>query len=216
MKKLLFLIILLLFPITVFAKTPNKEETFKIIKGISNVAVSEDVKIESTSIDDDYIIFVIDSNEIKIPYTFIDNKLSFVGGNFIVDGNNKIIGDINNNSYAFYLYSILENKSTIPYDSYNYYNDSNIKKLVNEYFATVYKEPTNTFGITLEKTENNKYNIVYDYYLDGDYPVMDFDKVEDTDVVNPATGNYNVLITIMLIAVLCIAVYTYVDPKKSN
>ena len=87
---------------------------------------------------------------------------------------------------------------------------------VNEYFSTVYKEPTNTFGITLEKIDNNQYNIIYDYYLDGDYPVLDFEKTADADIVNPATGNYNVLITILLVSVLCIAVYTYVDPKKSN
>ena len=36
------------------------------------------------------------------------------------------------------------------------------------------------------------------------------------DFTNPSTGNYNLLITIMLISVLCIGVYTYVDPKKSK
>jgi hypothetical protein len=208
MKKLLFLIILLLFPITVLAKTPNKEETFKVIKDISNVSVSEDVKIESTSIDDDNIIFIINDKEVKIPYTFNNNKLSFEGG--IIDN-----GEIKDNDYAFYLYSILENKSSIPYDINNYYNNETIKEKYNEEFSTTYKESSNTFGITLEKIDNNKYRIIYDYYLDGDYPVIDLEQVSD-DFTNPSTGNYNLLITIMLIAVLCIGVYTYVDPKKSN
>ena len=213
MKKIFLILILLLFPITVFAKTPNKEETFKVIKDITNVSVSEDIKIESTSIDEDNIIFVIDGKEVKIPYTYIDNKLSFIGGEVILE-NNKV-KEINNNDYAFYLYSILENKSTIPYDINNYYNNETIKEKIETDFSLEYKENTNTFGITLEKIDNNKYRIIYDYYLDGDYPIVELEEVSD-DFTNPSTGNYNLLITIMLISVLCIGVYTYVDPKKSK
>ena len=208
MKKVLLFIVLLLFPIIVFAKTPNKEETFKIIKDIKNVSVSENIKIESTDIDSDNIIFVIDNKEVKIPYTFSINKLSFNGG--IVEN-----GKVKDNDYAFYLYSILENKSTIPLDIDNYYNNETIEKKVKEDFSTEYKEDTNTFGFTLEKIDDNKYRIIYNYYLDGDYPVLDLEQVND-DLENPATGNYNLLITIMLIAVLCIGIYTYVDPKKSK
>ena len=215
MKKLLFIIILLLFPITVFAKTPNKEETFKIIKDISNVSVSEDIKIESTSITDDYIIFNINNEEVKIPYIFEDNKLSFVGGTFTVDSNKKIVGDITNNEYAFYLYSILENKSAIPYDVNNYYNTVTIKNIINKEFSNSYRENTNTFGFSLKEIDNNKYSIIYNYYLDGDYPVIELEQISD-DLTNPATGNYNLLITIMLISVLCIGVYTYANPKKIN
>lgn len=213
MKKLLFVIILLLFPITVFAKTPNKEETFKIIKDISNVNVSEDIKIESTDITDDYIIFNINGEEEKIPYEFSNNKLSFIGGTIVLE--NGKVKEITNNSYAFYLYSILENKSTIPYDMNNYYNDETIKEKINNSFSTEYKENTNTFGFSLEKISDNKYNIIYNYYLDGDYPVLEIEQLSN-DLTNPATGNYNLLITIMLLSVLCIGVYTYVAPKKNN
>lgn len=213
MKKIFLILILLLLPITVFAKTPNKEETFKVIKDITNVSVSEDIKIESTNIDEDNITFIINDKEVKIPYTFIDNKLSFTGGEVILE-NNKV-KEINNNDYAFYLYSILENKSTIPLDINNYYNNENIKEKIENDFSTRYKENTNTFGITLEKIDNNKYRIIYDYYLDGDYPIVELEEVSD-DFTNPSTGNYNLLITIMLISVLCIGIYTYVDPKKSK
>lgn len=213
MKRLLLFLIVFLLPITVFAKTPNKEETFKVIKDITNVSVSEDIKIESTKVDDENIIFIINDKEVKIPYTFDNNKLSFTGGELVLE-NNKV-KEINNNNYAFYLYSILENKSTIPYDINNYYNDETIKGKVNNSFNTEYKEDTNTFGITLEKINDNKYNIIYDYYLDGDYPIVEIEEVDD-DFTNPSTGNYNLLITVMLISVLCIGIYTYVDPKKSK
>lgn len=212
MKKL-FILILFLLPITVFAKTPNKEETFKVIKDITNVSVSEDIKIESTKVDDNNIIFIINDKEVKIPYTFNNNKLSFTGGELILE--NNTVKEINNNNYAFYLYSILENKSTIPVDIDNYYNDETIKEKVNNNFNTEYKENTNTFGITLEKINDNKYNIIYNYYLDGDYPIVEIEELDD-DFTNPSTGNYNLLITVMLISVLCIGIYTYVDPKKSN
>ena len=213
MKKVLLFLVLLLFPIVVFAKTPNKEETFKVIKGIANVSVSEDIKIEYTKIDDDNIYFIINDEEIKIPYSFSNNKLSFTGGTVFLE--NGKVKDISNNSYAFYLYSILENKSTIPYDMNNYYNEETIKDKLNNEFALEYKEDTNTFGISLEKIDNNKYNIIYNYYLDGDYPVLELDSLGN-DIENPATGNYNLLITILFISVLCIGVYTYVNPKKSN
>ncbi len=212
MKKVFLILVLLLFPIAVFAKTPNKEETFKVIEDITNVRVSEDIEIESTKIDKYNIIFTINNEEIKIPYTFMDNELSFKGGELVIN-NNKV--EINNNDYAFYLYSILENKSTIPYDLNNYYNNQTIKEKVEENFSLEYKENTNTFGITLEKIDNNKYRIIYNYYLDGDYPIVELDEVSD-EFTNPSTGNYNLLITIMLISVLCIGVYTYVDPKKNK
>lgn len=212
MKKL-FILILFLLPITVFAKTPNKEETFKVIKSITNVSVSEDVKIESTEIDDDNIIFIIDNEKVKLPYTFNNNILSFTGGELILE--NGKVKDIINNNYAFYLYSILENKSTIPLDINNYYNNETIKEKVNEDFSLEYKENTNTFGITLNKMDDNRYNIIYNYYLDGDYPIIELDETSD-DFVNPPTGSYNLLITVMLISVLCIGIYTYVDPKNKK
>ena len=212
MKKLLLVLLLLIFPVVVYAKTPNLDETIKIIEDIKNVNVDEGIVIENTVVDGDNIIFKINNEDIKIPYTFSDNKFSFVGGSFTLD-NNKVV-DIKDNQYAFYLYSILESKSTIPYDPNNYYNNNNIKGLIESDFKTTYRENTNTFGITLRKDEENKYTIIYDYYLDGDYPIIEFDDSDDLE--NPATGNYNLLITIMLVSVLCVGIYTYVDPKKSK
>ena len=210
-KVLLFLIVLFILPITVFAKTPTLEETLDVIRNIKNITVIEGVTIESTRVDDDYIIFTIDGKEEYIKYRFADNKFSFDGGYFLVDSNNKVIGVPFDNEYAFFLYSILENKSLIPYDENGYYNTNKIRDLFNNNFSTHYKESSNTFGVDLVKIEENKYKIVYNYYLDGDYPIIGYGS---DDIDNPATGNYNLLITIMLIAVLCIGIYSYVNRKK--
>lgn len=221
MKKLLFLIVvLLLFPITVFAKTPNQEETIKVIKSISNVTVIDGVTIESTDVDDQNVIFTINGNAIRIPYQFSDNKFSFKGGRLLLDNNNQVFGEPFDNEYAFFLYSILENKSNIPYNANDYYNTSNIVEIVNNGFTTDYKENTNTFGFSLTKDESFKtndgtvaYNITYNYYMDGDYPIVSLD---NDDIENPATGNYNILITIMLISVLCLGVYSYMNRGKKK
>jgi len=206
-KKVLLLIILLLLPITVFAKTPTKDDLLQFINDIENVSVDEDIKISSTEISNDKIIFKINDQLKEIPYTYENNKFSFIGGYY---SNGNII----DNDYAFYLYSILENKSTIPYDEENYYNNNKIKELIQTNYKDSYKEPTNTFGITLNK-ENDKVSIIYNYYLDGDYPIMEVEEVSD-EITNPATGNYNLIITMMLIGVLSLGAYTVVDPKKSR
>ncbi|MBQ9019372.1 MAG: hypothetical protein IJ097_03605 [Bacilli bacterium] len=212
MKKVLLILVLLLFPMIVNAKTPNLEETLKVIKNIENVLVDENIKIESTSVDDNNIIFNINGEKKMIPYEFKNNKFSFTGGSFIINNDKKIVGEIKDNEYAFYLYSILENKSTIPYDINNYYNNDNIIKLVNENYKDNYIEDTNTFGITL-KNSANKVTIVYDYYLDGDYPVLEIENLTD-DLKNPATGNISLLITIMLISVVLIGAYTCLGSRK--
>ena len=213
MKKLLFLLLVLLFPITVFAKTPNRDETFKVINNIKNVTVIDGVKIEYTTVDDEYITFMVNGVEAKVKYTFYNNKLSFSSGSVLLDSNNKVIGEPFDNEFAFFLYSIFENKSSIPYDENTYYNSDTIKNIINNSFATDYKEKTNTFGFSLEKEEGNKYRIVYNYYLDGDYPVLELDSVGE-DFENPATGSYSVLITVMLLSVVCLGVYTYYNPIK--
>ena len=207
MKKVLLLIILLIIPISVFAKTPNKEETLKIIKDIENINVDEETKIYSTNVTENKIIFKINDKLKEIPYTFENNKFSFIGGYY---SNGNII----DNEAAFYLYSILENKSTIPYDETNYYNNKRIKYLIENNYNDTFIDSTKTFGITFGK-EKNRINIIYNYYLDGDYPVMGIDEETD-EFTNPATGNYSLLVTVMLVCVLSIAVYTVVDPKKSN
>ena len=215
MKKILFLIVvLLLFPMTVFAKTPNQEETLNVIRGISNVTVMDGLTIESTKVDDSNVIFTIDGNEIYIPYKFSGNKFSFTGGTITLDSNNRVIGEPYDNEYAFFLYSILENKSNIPYDVNNYYNNNTIKEIVNNGLTTEYKENTNTFGFSLEEVKPNTYKIIYNYFMDGDYPVVSM--IVDEDIVNPATGNYNILITIMLVSVLCLGIYAYINRGKEK
>lgn len=214
MKKILLLImVLLVFPIMVNAKTPNKEETFKVIENIENVLVDENIIINKVSINDKELLLDVTDNEIntikKLSYTFDNNKLEFTGGYFILKDNK--IEDIIDNDYAFYLYSILENKSTIPYDVDNYYNKTNIKKLVETNYKDIYKEPTNTFGITLKK-DHDLTRIYYDYYLDGDYPVIDIEDIDNSK--NPPTGNYTLIITLMLIVFTGIGVYTCMDSKK--
>ena len=218
-KVLLLLLLLLILPITVFAKTPTLEETLNVIRNINEVTVIDGVTIESARVEESEIYFTLYGQEEAVPYTFENNTFSFYGGYVLLDEDNKVIGEIFDNAYASFLYIVLENKSAIPYDFNNYYGTDNIKEIINNGFATDYKEPTNTFGFSLEKvedTEETKYRIVYHYYLDGDYPVMQTELSGD-DFSNPATGNYNVLITIMLIAVLCIGIYSYVNrEKKSN
>lgn len=228
MKKILFLlIVLLLVPIMVFAKTPTLEETFNVIRSIRDVVVIDGVMVESARVDDSNIYFSLHGEEHSIPYTFSNNTLSFYGGSVLIDGDNNVVGEIFDNAYASFLYIILENKSAIPYDFNNYYSTDNIKEIINRGFATEYKEPTNTFSISLVKPEDtlnyadipheaNEYKIVYHYHLDGDYPVLATD-IAGGGFENPATGNYNLLITIMLIAVTCVGIYSYVNrEKKSN
>jgi hypothetical protein len=215
MKKLLFLIlVILLLPITVLAKTPTLEETLNVIRGINNVTVIDGVTIESTRVDESDIAFVLQGREEYVPYKFENNTLIFKGGCVLVDENKQVIGEIFDNAFAFFLYSILDNKSSIPYDSNNYYSTENIANMINNGFATEYSEPTNTFGISLQEEDAGKYRIYYKYHLDGDYPVFDLGSGDSFD--NPATGNYNVLITIMLLAVLAIAIYSYINREKKK
>ena len=220
MKKVLCLLIvaLLLLPITVFAKTPTLEETLNVIRDISNVTVIDGVVIESTRVDESNVYFTINGQEECVPYEFADNTFTFYGGHAMLDGNGKVDGEIFDNAFAFFLYSILENKSAIPYDFNTYYSTDNIKELIDNQFATEYKEGTNTFGISLRKEEGYnpvRYQIIYHYYLNGDYPVFDL-AGETSEFVNPATGNYNILITIMLVSVLCIGIYSYVNREKKG
>ena len=49
--------------------------------------------------------------------------------------------------------------------------------------------------------------------MDGDYPVVGMGLDENG---NPATGNYDMLITIMLISVLGLGIYSYVNRGKAK
>ena len=83
MKKIKYLILLLLLPVVVFAKTPNQEETTKFIENIENVQVDDGVKIYNVSMDDRYIIINISENGIvtekRVNYEYKDNELIFGG-----------------------------------------------------------------------------------------------------------------------------------------
>ena len=207
MKKLKYLIlILLLLPIMVYAKTPNKEETLKVIEKIENIFVDENMVIKNISIGDNKFTLVInkDNNYIEkeINYEFDDKSLSF-------KTTNK-----EDNIYAFYLYSILENKSAVPYDMNNYYNTIFIDdRLINQKEdIKTYIDDTKTFGLTVDKKNNS---ITYHYYFDGDYPIIEKEMVSDKEFTNPDTRNYSVVITVMLIIITIIGIYTYFDvPNK--
>ena len=217
MKKIkyLILLLLLLLPIAVYAKTPNKEETLKVIEKIENIQVEDNSYIKNISIGEDKFTLIMEVNgnfiEKNINYKFTDKGLSFNGEDISLD-----LNDIDNNKYAFYLYSILENKSTAPYDINNYYNNSNIKEKINNQteVTKTYIDDSKTFGLTLSK-ENNKLKITYNYYFDGDYPIIEKEEINGDEFTNPSTRNYSILITVMLISIICIGIYTYLDiPNK--
>ena len=209
MKKILLFIILFMFPIVVFAKTPTKDETLNVIRGINNVKLDNGEKIESVKVEKYNIIFTVDGKEVYIPFSYSDNKFSFGIGYLTTNDNHSEI-NIYDNDYSYALYSILVNKAGVPSDNENYYSNENIKTLLKREFLSEYKEPTNTFGLVINPIENNKYAIIYYYYLDGDYPIID----ESLDSLNPATGNYNILITIVLVSILALGIYSYVNREK--
>lgn len=214
MKKIiLVIIVLLLLPIMVYAKTPNKEETLKVIEKIENIQVDDNIVIKNISIGDNKFTIILNNDgnieQKEINYLFKDNELEFGVGDISLE-------ELNKNNYAFYLYSILENKSAVPYDVNNYYNNSNIKEKVLNQKENIktYIDVSKTFGITISK-ENNL-NIKYHYYFDGDYPIMERSIITDEELTNPETRNYNVLISIMLVSIVLIGIYTYYDATKKR
>ena len=224
MKKLKYLILLLLLvPITVFAKTPNKDETIKVIESIENVQVDEGIVIYNVSIDDIRLSLNINDNGTittkDINYSFNEERLSFDGGTYMYDPTTNKLEVIENNDYSFYLYSILENKSSVPYNVDSYYNNKNIEeKIMNlQEDEKIYKDDSNTFGITLKrrKINDNKYqiNISYQYYFTGDYPVMIKEETTD-EFTNPDTGNYTIIVSIILVFVLGMGIYTCIPNKR--
>lgn len=224
MKKLKYLILLLLLvPITVFAKTPNKDETIKVIESIENVQVDEGIIIYNVSIDQIRFDLNVNDNGIitnkSINYIFDENKLSFDGGAYMFDSTTKELEMIESNDYSFYLYSILENKSSVPYNIDSYYNNKNIEeKILNlQEDEKVYIDDTNTFGITLKrrKISDTKYqvNISYQYYFTGDYPVMIKEETKE-EFTNPETGNYTIIVSIILVFVLGMGIYTCIPDKR--
>lgn len=221
MKRTILLILFLysiLIPLQIKAKTPTKEETMKIIDDIENIQVDDNIKIKSSEIKNNSIILNLEKDrkeeKIKVYYEWTNTTLNIYGGSILIN-NNQV--NIMNNDYAFYIYSILERESTIPYDYDNYYNNLNIKKIVENninFKDTIsLKEKTNTFGITLEKN-NNIINITYQYYLDGDYPIIIINNDELSE--NPSTGNFTTYTTFAFVLIVGVACYTYINPKKEK
>ena len=107
MKKWLFVIaIFFVFPISVIARTATKEDLIETIDSFQNIQVDDNIKILSMEVLKDKIeVTLLENNlpEIRyIPYKIEKNTFTFQGG--IVKE-----GVLENNQYAFYLYSILEN-----------------------------------------------------------------------------------------------------------
>ena len=219
----LFLVILII-PLGVLAKTPNQEEITKVINSIENVQVDENIIIKSTTIKNNKIQLEISENENiitkEIPCTMKENELEFIGGYAFVNiETGKIIGDITDNNNAFYIYSLLENKSFVPYDEESYYNNTKLKEIIEDKNENLYKDSSNTFGISFTEEVINKTTkkvlITYHYYFDGDYTIIDMNQSE-LDSINPPTGSYNIQVTIMLGIIICIGLYTYFDTTKKE
>ena len=220
MKKWILLIIcILLLPLSVFARTTTKEDLISLINSFENIQVDDNVMILSTEVQEEVIEVTLLENDLPeiryIPYEFHDNTLTFTGGEI-----NKESGEVTNNQYAFYLYMILESKSTAPYDESNYYNTLSLQNKIKEVTEDrkVYQNVGKTFGVVLERKDNNNYQIQYEYYLDGDDIISIMNpSMDNGELKNPDTGNFTSFVTITLFVVIGLAAYTVwgSDKKKS-
>lgn len=227
MKKVIALLLLLLVPIGVFAST-NNETIIEVIEKIENVIVDEDIIINSVKVNEKEIILNMleEGKNFKRKVNYQEDKgiVSFSSGVMTMPIDNTMRDNtiIENNEYAFYIYSIIENRTNTPYEEDNYYNLDNIKKMalsiseedINNQSIDYY-DSTHTFGLSLKvlnkDNDNIKYEIVYHCFLDSNY------QVNSEDVLtNPHTGNYSLHITLMLLAVLGIGAYTIYTPKRSD
>ena len=224
MKRLfVFLIILLLLPIVVFAKANIQETVIEAIEGIKNVQVEDDLIIQNIAVTNNNIEIEFLRNDVSeiqyIPYEFKDNTFTFSTGTFTKS--NDIVTELTSNKPAFYLYSILESMSTSPYEEDHYYNEIWIKNKLSNVTDKVIKDTNwgNTFGITIEEQSINNtitYKVNYHYYLDGDDPIMiSIDELnEEQGFTNPNTGTFETMVFITLLIVLGLAGLTYWNPKK--
>ncbi len=225
MKRIITLLFLLLviIPIGVLAKTPNQGEVIKVINSIQNVQVDDDIIINSSTITTSQIQLEIlkNGNNISetIPYILKEKELEFTGGYALINTKTgTIIDDIKENENAFYIYSLLESKSLVPYKESDYYNNKKIKEIIeSSQNLQLYKDQSNTFGISFKEEVINdttkKVFITYHYYFDGDYAIINMDNNKENSI-NPSTGSYNKQVTIMLIIIIAIGLYTYLDSIK--
>ena len=227
------------FPTMVLAKSYEEEQLISIISDIKDVQVEENVKILSTTVEENKIIFeMTEENSLvkkDISYSLEANVLSFYSGKVLLQKTNDgeiIIQDIQNNEVAFYLYSILESKSSASYDEQNYYNNTQIKeKLLNlsleekkllfedSSYQLTYQDEGKTFEIELSSNrkdnDTSEITIYYHYYLDGKNAILTDPVVEQRK--SPSSVNiekYSMFITILLVLGIVIAGISYFDFKR--
>ena len=211
MKKLLFILIVLFVPLIVSAKATTKEGVMETISTIQNTQVDDEVVIKNTTVNTNEITLeLLEANKVvtkSIPYTWSDNKLILSGGTI------KRGEAPENNQYAFYIYSILESKTTAPYEETHYYNSTLIRKMLEENTKKIIEDHNtgDTFSIILKETDNNIYQIEYQYNLAGDDAPLVSQQEINTEAVltNPNTGNIHFYITVLLVIMLGITAYTY-------
>ena len=83
--------------------------------------------------------------------------------------------------------------------------EENTKKIIEDH------NTGDTFSIILKETDNNIYQIEYQYNLAGDDAPLVSQQEINTDAVltNPNTGNIHFYITVLLVIMLGITAYTY-------
>ena len=237
MKKIIIaLICFFLLPIMVFATT--KEDIITKIKEIENTNVSEDMVINNTEVTDNEIIFHFDEELLKnryeditevdsiIPYHFEEDSFIFDVGLGKIETNSI---NIEKENTAFYLYLILYNQLDIIYNQEDFLNTNYItnkiqsiskEELIKKQDITFFDEQ-NIFGVKVTITDPDnltfKYSYVYNYtktYIPKESDsIINHRETPEVITDNPYTRNLNYIITIMIIIVGSIGIYTYLEKK---
>ncbi len=227
MKKIIFImLILLVLPIQVLAYSKN--ELLEDLKSINNTYVSDDVLVKNLTINNNQIIFNYDIEKLKnrypnldidttFNYKLTDNELIFEAGSGIIS-NNKYIVEKENVS-AYYLYLMLFNSLKQPYDEYNYFSKKTIISRINNETSQdntiILKDNTNYFNVIIKK-DNNTFKYYYQYNYTNEY-VIDNSNInyrETTEFENPYTGNFKMIIGLMLMGVIILLGYTITENEK--
>ena len=222
MKKiLLILLCIFIVPIHTFALT-SREEVKETIDKIENTVVGENVKIVKATMQDSTIDLEIQTDEIRvvsIPFQWEENKLLFGTGKVSIYGENPPTILIDHNDESFYLYSILENLSNSPYDVENYYDDLNIKQKIStsleKNIPLRYTDISETFGLVLNDELNGTYSLWYTYNLESNFTIVKEKQEETPNPVSRVTPRgLLIMMTLMLVVVLALAFYSFVDGQK--
>ena len=227
MKKIIFImLILLVLPIQVLAYSKN--ELLEDLKSINNTYVSDDVLVKNLTINNNQITFNYDIEKLKnrypnldidttFNYKLTDNELVFEAGSGTIS-NNKYIVEKENVS-AYYLYLMLFNSLKQPYDEYNYFSKETIISRINNETSQdntiILKDNTNYFNVIIKK-DNNTFKYYYQYNYTNEY-VIDNSNInyrETTEFENPYTGNFKMIIGLMLMGVIILLGYTITENEK--